>query len=281
MNHRETFNLRPMMNTSNRQPTFYLPHGGGPCFFMENTRGPAGMWDSMAAFLRGIVATLPEKPKAVVIVSGHWEERAFAVNTAANPPLLFDYYGFPEHTYHLKYPAPGSPALAQRVRGLLEGAGLATSEDAERGLDHGVFIPFMLVLPDADVPVVEISLRADLNPAVHLQAGAALAPLRDEGVMVVGTGMSFHNMRMFGPGAAEPSKRFDAWLTETVTATSANARNNALIGWEGAPAARASHPREEHLLPLMVAAGAAGADLGVKVFEDQVLGATVSAFRFG
>jgi len=270
-----------MMNTSNRQPTFYLPHGGGPCFFMENTRGPAGMWDSMAAFLRGIVATLPEKPKAVVIVSGHWEERAFAVNTAANPPLLFDYYGFPEHTYHLKYPAPGSPALAQRVRGLLEGAGLATSEDAERGLDHGVFIPFMLVLPDADVPVVEISLRADLNPAVHLQAGAALAPLRDEGVMVVGTGMSFHNMRMFGPGAAEPSKRFDAWLTETVTATSANARNNALIGWEGAPAARASHPREEHLLPLMVAAGAAGADLGVKVFEDQVLGATVSAFRFG
>jgi aromatic ring-opening dioxygenase catalytic subunit (LigB family) len=281
MNHRETFNLRPMMNTSNRQPTFYLPHGGGPCFFMENTRGPAGMWDSMAAFLRGIVATLPEKPKAVVIVSGHWEERAFAVNTAANPPLLFDYYGFPEHTYHLKYPAPGSPALAQRVRGLLEGAGLATSEDAERGLDHGVFIPFMLVLPDADVPVVEISLRADLNPAVHLQAGAALAPLRDEGVMVVGTGMSFHNMRMYGPGAAEPSKRFDAWLTETVTATSANARNNALIGWEGAPAARASHPREEHLLPLMVAAGAAGADLGVKVFEDQVLGATVSAFRFG
>ena len=281
MNHGETFNLRAMMNTSTRQPTFYLPHGGGPCFFMENTRGPAGVWDSMAAFLRGIVATLPEKPKAVVIVSGHWEEPAFAVNTAANPPLLFDYYGFPEHTYHLKYPAPGSPALAQRVRALLEGAGLATSEDAERGLDHGVFIPFMLVLPDADVPVVEISLRADLDPAVHLRAGAALSPLRDEGVMVVGTGMSFHNMRMFGPGAAEPSKRFDAWLSETVTAASANARNNALIGWEGAPAARASHPREEHLLPLMVAAGAAGDDVGIKVFEDQVLGATVSGFRFG
>jgi len=88
-----------MMNvTASRQPTFYLPHGGGPCFFMENTRGPANMWDSMAAFLRGLVATLPEKPKAVVIVSGHWEERRFAVNTAANPALLFDYYGFPEHT---------------------------------------------------------------------------------------------------------------------------------------------------------------------------------------
>jgi aromatic ring-opening dioxygenase catalytic subunit (LigB family) len=239
------------------------------------------MWDSMAAFLRGLVATLPEKPKAVVIVSGHWEEGTFAVNTGANPPLLFDYYGFPEHTYHLKYPAPGSPALAARVRGLLESAGLATSEDAERGLDHGVFVPFMLVLPEADVPVVEISLRTDLDPAVHLRAGAALAPLRDEGVMVVGTGMSFHNMRMFGPNAAIPSKQFDAWLTEAVTAPSAESRNAALIGWESAPAARASHPREEHLLPLMVAAGAAGADLGTKVFEDRVLGATVSGFRFG
>ena len=270
-----------MTTTPTRQPTFYLPHGGGPCFFMENTRGPADMWEPMAAFLRGIVATLPEKPKAVVIVSGHWEERAFAVNTAANPPLLFDYYGFPEHTYRLKYPAPGSPALAQRVRGLLEAAGLATSADAERGLDHGVFIPFMLVLPDADVPVVEISLRGDLDPAAHLRAGAALGAVRDEGVMVVGTGMSYHNMRMFGPGAAEPSKRFDAWLSEAVTAPSADARNQALVGWESAPAARASHPREEHLLPLMVAAGAAGPDLGVKVFEGQVLGATVSGFRFG
>lgn len=269
------------MNTTLRQPTFYLPHGGGPCFFMENTRGPAGMWDSMAAFLRGIVATLPEKPKAVVIVSGHWEERGFAVNTAPNPALLFDYYGFPEHTYHLKYPAPGSPVLAQRVRGLLEGAGLATSEDAERGLDHGVFVPFMLVLPDADVPIVEISLRSDLDPEVHLRAGAALAPLRDEGVMIVGTGMSFHNMRAFGPAAAEPSARFDHWLTDAATAETASARSAALIDWESAPAARASHPREEHLLPLMVAAGAAGEDRGVKVFQDQVLGATVSGFRFG
>ena len=101
------------MNTTTRQPTFYLPHGGGPCFSMED---PRGMWSSMAAFLRGLVATLPEKPKAVVIVSGHWEERGFAVNTAPSPALLFDYYGFPEHTYRLKYPAPGSPALAARRR---------------------------------------------------------------------------------------------------------------------------------------------------------------------
>ena len=270
-----------MATASTRLPTFYLPHGGGPCFFMENTRGPAGMWDPMAAFLRGLIATLAVKPKAVVVVSGHWEEAAFAVNTAAQPPLLFDYYGFPEHTYHLKYPAPGSPALAHKVRGLLEGAGLATSEDAERGLDHGVFVPFLLVLPDADVPIVEISLRSDLDPAVHLAAGAALAPLRDEGVLIVGTGMSYHNMRGFGPGAAEPSKRFDTGLPAAVTAPRAPARNGALVEWAQAPAGRDSHPREEHLLPLMVAAGAAGNDLGAKVFEDQVMGATVSGFRFG
>lgn len=269
------------MPSATRLPTYYLPHGGGPCFFMENTRGAPDMWAPMAAFLRGLIATLPEKPKAVVVVSGHWEERAFAVNTAANPPLLFDYYGFPEHTYQLKYPVPGSPVLAQRVRSLLEGAGLATSEDAERGLDHGVFIPFMLILPDADVPVVEISLRHDLDPTAHLRAGAALAPLRDEGVLIVGTGMSYHNMRGFGPGADDPSKRFDTWLTGAVTAPDAQVRNSALTAWEAAPAARASHPREEHLLPLMVAAGAAGNDIGRKIFDGHVLGATVSGFRFG
>ena len=264
-----------------RLPTFYLPHGGGPCFFTDNTRGPADMWAPMAAFLRVLIATLPEKLRAVVVVSGHWEEAAFTVNSAAHPPLLFDYYGFPEHTYRLQYPAPGSPALAGRVRGLLEGAGMATGEDAQRGLDHGVFIPFMLILPDADVPVVEVSLRSDLDAGEHLRAGQALAPLRDEGVLIVGTGMSFHNMRAFGPGAAAPSKQFDTWLSAAVTAPSALARNDALTAWERAPAARASHPREEHLLPLMVAAGAAGTDLGHKVFEGEVLGATVSGFQFG
>ena len=266
------------MTTHHRLPTYFISHGGGPWPYMPEMRQPMA---PLTASLQGIAREIGALPRAVLSVSGHWEAPRFTAMAGARPPMVYDYYGFPEHTYHLKYPAPGSPELAQRVRGLLEGAGLATSEDAERGLDHGVFVPFMLVLPDADVPVVEISLRADLDPAVHLRAGAALAPLRDEGVMVVGTGMSFHNMRMFGPGAAEPSKTFDVWLTEAVTAPSAAARNQALTAWEHAPAARASHPREEHLLPLMVAAGAAGDDLGVKVFEDQVLGATVSGFRFG
>lgn len=269
-----------MTSTASRLPTFYLPHGGGPCFFMPWTRGPADTWDRMAAFLRGLVDTLPQRPRAVVVVSGHWEEPGFAVNTAARPPLLFDYYGFPPHTYQLSYPAPGDPALAERVRSLLQAQGFATLTDGQRGLDHGVFIPFMLVLPQADVPIVELSLRADLDPQAHLAAGRALAPLRDEGVLLVGTGMSFHNLRAYGPNGTEASRVFDQWLTQAACAAPAE-RDTALANWSAAPAARASHPREEHLLPMMIAAGAAGDDRGSKIFEDQVMDVTLSAFRFG
>ncbi len=270
-----------MPDPTSRLPTFYLPHGGGPCFFMDWTMGPPDTWHRMAAFLEGLIGTLDRKPDAVVVVSGHWEEVAFAVNTSPQPPLLFDYYGFPEHTYRLTYPAPGSPVLAWRVRSLLDAAGFATSEDAQRGLDHGVFVPFKLVLPDADVPVVELSLRRDLDPAAHLRAGRALAPLRDEGVLVVGTGMSFHNLRAFGPAATEPSKAFDAWLGDAVALPDEQARDDRLAAWKAAPAARFSHPREEHLLPLMIAAGAANGDAGRRIYADQVMGATLSAFRFG
>lgn len=267
--------------STDRLPTYYLPHGGGPCFFMEWPRGSAGTWDRMAAFLRGLIGTLAQRPRAVVVVSGHWEEPDFAVNTAPQPSLLFDYDGFPPHTYQLKYPAAGDPALANRVRSLLEKAGLATRADDRRGLDHGVFIPFMLVLPEADVPIVELSLRADLDPQAHLRAGRALEPLRDEGVLVVGTGMSFHNLQAYGPVGTEASRQFDDWLTRTLTAPQVEQRNRSLADWRRAPAARFAHPREEHLLPLMIAAGAAGPDLGSKIFEDQVMNVTLSGFRFG
>jgi aromatic ring-opening dioxygenase catalytic subunit (LigB family) len=264
---------------SARLPTYYLPHGGGPCFFME--WDPPDTWNRMAALLQGLIATLDTKPAAVVVVSGHWEDPGFAVGTAEHPPLLFDYYGFPEHTYRLTYPAPGDPALAQQVRGLLAEAGFATREEAERGFDHGVFVPFKLLLPEADVPIVQLSLRQDLDPAAHIAAGLALAPLRDAGVLIVGTGMSFHNLRAFGPGAAAPSAAFDAWLVDAATAPDPQTRNERLTHWRDAPAARIAHPREEHLLPLMVAAGAAGDDVGRRIYTDHVMGATLSAYRFG
>ncbi|MFA9441657.1 class III extradiol ring-cleavage dioxygenase [Uliginosibacterium sp. sgz301328] len=263
-----------------RQPSLFIPHGGGPCFFMDWQ--PADTWTRMQAFLEGIAGTLPERPKAVVVISGHWEEDAFTVNAASAPPLLFDYYGFPEHTYRLTYPAPGAPDLAERVVSLLSAAGLPTATDhTNRGLDHGVFIPFKLIFPDADVPVVQLSLLRGLDPATHIKAGEALAALRDEGVLIVGSGMSYHNLRAFGPNGREPSRLFDAWLTDAVEQPTAAARDAALDAWSSAPAARIAHPREEHLIPLMVAAGAAGTDRGNKVYADDVNGLAISAFRFG
>jgi aromatic ring-opening dioxygenase catalytic subunit (LigB family) len=266
-----------------RMPTFFIPHGGGPCFFMDWSvmGGPADTWDKTEAWLRALVSTLPEKPKGIVVVSGHWEEPAFTASSADEPGMIYDYYGFPAHTYQLQYPAPGSPRLAKRVVSLLNGAGLPARTDPSRGFDHGVFVPFLLIDPEATIPVVPLSLKADLDPAEHLAAGRALAPLRDEGILVVGSGMSYHNMRAFRtPSATRPSAVFDQWLTGAVEAEPPT-REASLRDWAEAPAGRLSHPREEHLLPLMVAAGAGEDSPGAKVFGDNVMMADISGYRFG
>ena len=260
-------------------PTLFIPHGAGPCFFMEWTRGPADTWDKTAAWLKGLVASLPERPKAILVVSGHWETAQFTVASSPRPPLIFDYYGFPEETYRLRFDAPGAPALAARVRELLGEAGLATVEDPERGYDHGVFVPLKLVTPDADIPVVQLSLRADLDPAAHLAAGRALAPLRDEGVLIVGSGMSWHNMRGFSPAFTAKSETFDAWLAGAVADPAG--RDAALVHWDQGPYAREAHPREEHLAPLFVAAGAAEGEPGRQVFRDIAMDVAISGFAFG
>jgi aromatic ring-opening dioxygenase catalytic subunit (LigB family) len=259
-----------------RQPTFFIPHGGGPCFFMDD---PRGLWTSMRVFLESLPSRLPAPPRAILLVSGHWETVGFDFTASAAPPLIYDYYNFPPHTYELRYDATGNPALADRARGLLAAAGIAATTDAARGLDHGVFIPLKVAFPTADVPVVEMSVDAGLDPALHLAAGRALARLRDDGVVIIGSGMSFHNMRGYGdPRFTDPSIAFDSWLTATATAEAAT-RNAHLTDWAHAPAARASHPREEHLIPLMVAAGAADGP-GTRIFNDLVLGTAISAYRF-
>jgi len=264
-------------------PTYFIPHGGGPCFFMDwrLMGGPADTWDKTAGWLRGLIASLPERPKGIVVISGHWEEPVFTVSAAAKPGMIFDYYGFPPHTYQLNYPAPGAPELAQKVASLLKDAGLPAAISQDRGFDHGVFVPFLLVDPEASIPVVPLSLRSNLDPAEHIAAGRALESLRDEGILIVGSGMSFHNMGAFrSPAALAPSARFDAWLTQAVEAEPAT-RFDKLAHWSSGDAARQSHPREEHLLPLMVAAGAGGASPAVKAFGDNVMMADISAFRFG
>jgi aromatic ring-opening dioxygenase catalytic subunit (LigB family) len=260
-------------------PTYFIPHGAGPCFFMEWSRGPADTWDRTAAWLKGLVAGLPERPRAILVVSGHWEAPVFTVGSSPAPPMLFDYYGFPEHTYRLTFDAPGSPELAGRVRELLGAAGLATAEDPERGYDHGVFVPLKLVTPDADIPVVQLSLKENLDPAEHLAAGRALAPLRDEGVLIVGSGMSWHNMRGFSPAFTAKSEMFDAWLSEALADPAR--RDGAIRDWSNGPYAREAHPREEHLAPLFVAAGAAEGEPGKHVFKDVAMDVAISGYAFG
>jgi aromatic ring-opening dioxygenase catalytic subunit (LigB family) len=265
---------------STRLPTLYIPHGGGPCFFMEWTMGPPDTWDAMKSWL-GELGRRHGRPEALLVVSAHWEEPVVTVQSGARPPLLYDYYGFPPETYQLTWPAPGAPRVAERVRGLLAAAGIESRSDEERGFDHGVFVPLKVAYPDADIPTAQLSLQAGLDPARHIAIGRALAPLRDEGVLILGSGMSFHNMRAFHrPDTIAASRQFDAWLGEVCEGDPA-ARDQALARWSDGPSARFSHPREEHLLPLMVAAGAAEGERGRRIFQDEVMGARVSAFELG
>jgi len=266
------------MNNS-RQPTFFISHGGGPWPYIEDMRQRFAV---TAAELAKLPATLPAKPKAILMITGHWEAPQFTVSTSAHPPMEYDYYGFPEHTYHLQYPAPGNPELAKRVRDLLGSSGIECAEDPERGLDHGVFVPMMLMYPDADIPVVLLSMKSSYDPLEHIKLGEALAPLRDEGVLIIGSGLTYHNMRGFGrPASLEPSVQFEQYLYEAVSDADPQQRNQVLVDWEQAPFARLVHPREDHLIPLMVVAGAAGKDVGQRAFTDTVFEVVMATYRFG
>jgi len=267
---------------SARQPVLFVPHGGGPWPFVD-LGGFISSRDveTLRTFFRELPAQLPAPPAALLIVSAHWEERVPTAMASPRPPILYDYGGFPPEAYTITWPAPGDPALAARVVGLLEAAGIPAGTDPTRGYDHGAFIPFKISWPEADVPAIQLSLKAGLDPAEHLAIGRALQPLRDEGVLLLGSGMTYHNLRTIRTGAAQgTSQAFDAWLREAATAAPAT-RDRLLAGWATAPQARQAHPREEHLLPLMVAAGAAGDDVGRVTFNEDWMNVRISAFQFG
>jgi aromatic ring-opening dioxygenase catalytic subunit (LigB family) len=240
------------------------------------------MLASLEQSLAAMPAQIGRTPKAILMVTAHWEERVFTLGSHPAPGMVYDYGGFPAHTYSVVYPAPGAPELALRVQGLLQAAGLSVALDAERGYDHGTFVPLAVMYPDARVPVLQMSLRAGLDPAEHIALGRALAPLRDEDVLIVGSGLSYHNLRNFGAGGRAPSKAFDDWLQE-VMAAAPTERAQALVNWESAPAARICHPREEHLLPLMVAVGAAYDEVAACIYHDEAVfgGVTASSFSLG
>jgi aromatic ring-opening dioxygenase catalytic subunit (LigB family) len=269
-----------MTSIVDRMPVVFIPHGGGPWPFVELGLPPEEV-ESLAGYLRSVRDVPPGPPDALLVISAHWEEPVPTVMTSEHPPILYDYYGFPAESYNITWPAPGEPRLASRVRDLLGAAGWPTAGDAERGYDHGTFIPLKLTYPDANIPAVQLSLKHGLDPQEHIAIGRALGPLRDENVFIIGSGMTFHNLRAFrNPRAAAPSEEFDAWLRDAAT-RDADARNQQLAQWATAPHARFAHPREEHLLPLMVASGAAGTDRAVVAYNGTMAGGRISAFHFG
>lgn len=267
------------MTNATTMPVLFVPHGGGPMPLL----GEPGHRE-LTAFLRSASELLP-RPKAIVVVTAHWEEKVVTISSKANPGMLYDYHGFPPESYKFTYPASGNPELARSIAELLNGKGIAAQLDSERDYDHGTFVPLMLMYPNADIPVIQISLMSSLDPAQHIAVGRALALLREQGVLILGSGMSFHNMRAFfnaNPANQQRSETFDEWLTQTLTSDvfdrdECDAR---MISWQSAPEARFCHPREEHLLPLHLCYGA-GSSAGAKatrVFGGFLFDTKISAF---
>lgn len=275
------------MSPSTTLPTIFLPHGGGP--WTIDDMGLGAEYAPLRAYLAGMADGLATRPRAILCVSAHWEAPVPTVQSGAHPPMLYDYGGFSPETYTYQWNAPGDPEAAAMVRDHLGHAGFETAEDGRRGFDHGAFVPLMVPFPNADIPTFQVSLLDSLDPDAHLAMGRALAPLRRQGVLIVGSGMGYHNMRAMASAfrspqmrgqVAEDSKAFDRWVQETVQAPPAQ-RAQRLAEWTRAPAARPSHPREEHLLPLMVAAGAAEEDPATVPLQTDLMGARVSAVHFG
>jgi aromatic ring-opening dioxygenase catalytic subunit (LigB family) len=263
-----------------RMPVVFVPHGGGPWPFVD-LGFPRDEVETLARYLASIRDLPPQPPKALLVISAHWEEPKPTVMTSPHPPMLYDYHGFPPESYQITWPAPGDPEIAARVRQVLADAAIDTGADAMRGFDHGTFVPLKLAYPKADVPAFQLSLKRGLDPAEHLAIGRALEPLRDEGVFIIASGMTFHNLRaFFNPDANAVSEVFDAWLRETMSGEPA-VRDQRLMQWASAPGARVAHPREEHLIPLMVAAGAAGSDPAMLAFNGTMVGHRLSGYHFG
>jgi len=233
-----------------RLPALFVSHGAPSL--------PLDVAHPTHAFLKGLGAALPT-PRAILVISAHWDTPVPTLTTSAHPDTVHDFYGFPEALYRMRYPAPGSMDLVQETAALLQGAGLEVHADPERGLDHGAWVPLLLMYPQAQIPVVQLSLQTGAGATHHLAIGRALAPLRDKGVLILASGGATHNLREFfrpTPGQDESYvARFSAWLKDTLE----KGDTDSLVDYRRrAPDAVRAHPSEEHFFPVLVAAGAAG-----------------------
>jgi aromatic ring-opening dioxygenase catalytic subunit (LigB family) len=246
----------------------YLSHGGGPLPILGDP-GHKAMIDFMKALPQKLI-----QPKAILVISAHWEETVPTLIGSVNPSLFYDYYGFPEQAYDIQYPCPGAPEMVKTISEELNKLGIESRIETNRGLDHGVFIPLKLMYPQANIPTIQISLLKGLDPKKHIELGKALQLLKAKDVLIIGSGFSYHNMEgFFDEDRSVDSKNdaFQNWLITTCTKENQNEREQLLIDWEKAPNARYAHPREEHLLPLHVCMGIAGSPAEV-IFDDQIIG---------
>jgi len=269
--------MSPEKNKTHAQ-IIYFSHGGGPLPILGDEGHAA-----MVAFMKKVPDIL-HRPDAILVISAHWEEQVATLTGALNPPMFYDYYGFPPEAYTINYPAPGNPALAERTVRLLESNGIASHIATERGFDHGLFIPLKLMYPKADIPAVQLSLLQGLDAAAHISLGKALRELLRENILIVGSGFSFHNLHVFfqsGKNDADSANdAFQDWLIDVCTRSAdSRQREEQLIKWKNAPHARYCHPREEHLLPLHVCVGMAGAAAEV-IFDDMIFGKRAVAFKW-
>jgi 4,5-DOPA dioxygenase extradiol len=260
-----------MTATVARMPALYLSHGAPPLADDPQWPGELAAWS----------AQLP-RPRAILVVSAHWEEAPLALGATRTVPLVYDFWGFPEHYYAVRYAAPGAPELGDSVRKLLRGAGLPVQDVPDRGLDHGAYVPLVEMFPDADVPVLQVSMPT-LDPRQLMEIGRRLAPLRDEGVLIVGSGFFTHNLaalRHTGPGVPSWSAEFDDWGQRALAAADVDA----LLDFEHkSPAGALAHPRTEHFAPLFVTLGAAEDELGSarSVIDGFWMGLAKRSVQFG
>lgn len=254
----------------NQRRALFLSHGGGPLPLLGDDSHR-----EMVSRLQGIAATTA-RPSAIIVASAHWEENRATITSGRSPGLIYDYNGFPPESYTITYPCPGEPQLANTLATLLQRKGIAATLDASRGFDHGVFVPLKIMYPEADIPCVQVSLLSSLDPAAHIMLGQALRELADQSLLLIGSGFSFHNMKAFFAPETDDSKAmnhaFERWLLQTCSDQNLteDERKRRLIHWESAPFARYCHPREEHLLPLHVCYGFAGAASSAS-YELQIL----------
>ena len=260
-------------------PIIYLPHGAGPLPLLGN-KGYGN--ERLVPFLKSI-SELTAEPAAILVISAHWEAPQASLTNAAQPKLIFDYSGFPEEAYDLQYPVQGQPKLAHEIYNLIKNSGIKVQLEQNRGLDHGVYVPLKLIYPKAHIPCIQLSLIKGLKPAEHITLGKALAELRKKNVLIVGSGMSFHNLSLFfrpEKDTYQKSNAFDQWLIDTCTNDSISTveKEDRLIAWKKAPYAQYCHPREEHLLPLHVCFGAASKHTPTAkvIFNEELMGAKIT-----